>query len=1090
MTKKGVSSDTDIFKEKPTILSVKFGEECEFVDTNEFKGCENLETINDDNVITSIRENAFAGTNLQVVNFKKATEIGGSAFEGCKSLSSVNIPTVESIGNSAFKNCTELKTAIIDNTQLNTPTPFEIGDSDSDSINLKTKTIGDDAFAGCVNLKQINLDNCGEIGRGAFSGCESLNEIYLKKCFKINMLAFENCTNVTQVTLSNGGIIGEIGSGAFSGCENLSKVYLNNIFKLNNVNAFPNNGQNPLGLMMCNITFYVSPEYYTDYTENDYWGWKKYKNYIVKNPDSNQIIYVTENNKPIDLIEGINTVTNKYFDETSDSEKKYGLLTFKDDIETLSLSSILSDDGKEKLISIECIPDSCEEIGEGAFAGCENLTNFTIPDSIKKIGEGAFAGCVNLTKFIRNSTTNVKVAYDGKAVISDHTLICVLPKDDSDTEGRIYDISKIDTSIERMGKSCFHGCKNMRRVDIPSTISSIGDNAFENCENLCEIHLTSSIPPAVGTNIFTNVRSDFKIFVPEESLENYFNNEGWSVYASNIYPKPRNNDIIYYGDTKLNNTHTSNSSSKTNGNYYIISNISNGSLSTNYFANKSSVEKVILGDNITKINNGAFKNCKGLEYIYLSDNVTQFNDECFYGCEILTRIHIPINLKTEYTYKPQGNKVSGSSSTTITKDGFGNNIFYGCKKLKEFGTYYKGCVSDDNRCYIHNNEIKFFAQGGLEDNYTIPNNITSINKYAFSGSEITSISIGKSMETIGAYAFEGCKQLEEITNWNNVKHISSSAFKGCVNLGEISLPTNLKMINNNAFENCVNMYINENIPDSVTTIGSYAFSGCTNFKYTDGDLTLGNISVINASTFYGCSSLKKVSINNNITNIDSSAFEGCTSLDKINLPNSITNIGSSAFKGCTSLTTVSGELPNLKVLSDSIFERCAELDEINLPSSLTKIGNSAFNGCTKLWMTKSSNSSISMPNSITTIGHHAFYGCDKITDISLPSSLEKIGTECFVNNLYTINPGTPVNQLADIDNSFDTNMSFKILNIHIPDELTSPPTFTNVNGMDDTSAIPFGNPNSRSVYIRIPSNLSNIYLNNSYWKKYSRIFLR
>ena len=1133
MTKIGISSATDIFKGKPTILSVKFGEQCEFVDANEFEGCTNLETINDDNVITSIGECAFAGTNLKVVNFKKATEIGGSAFEGCKSLSSVNIPTVESIGEGAFKNCTELKTAIIDNTELNTPTPFEMGDSNS--TNPKTKTIGANAFAGCINLKNINLDNCGKIGMGAFSGCESLNEIYLN-CSIIPKNAFENCTNITQVTLSDGDSNGEeafIGEEAFSGCEKLSKVYLNNKFKLSNIDAFPHtiDETSEEENIICNITFYVSPEDYPVYTgvANEL-GWAKYKNYIVKNPNSNQIIYITKNNESIGLNDNIgNKVSDNTYYNNNDNAK-YGILTLNEDIKTLNLSSILSDEGKENLSSIEYIPNSCTAIDEYAFAGCVELPNFTIPDSITKIGDGAFAGCTNITKFIRKNPEFVTVSYDGKAVISGTTLICVLPKDDSDTEGRICDISKItNTLIKRIGKSCFHGCKNMRRVDIPSTVSSIGDNAFENCENLCEIHLTNNIP-TIGANIFKGVREDFKIFVPEGSLLDYSNDEGWQKYATHIYPKPGNYEIIYYGGKKIDDSHTYISSSAPNGNYFKIKNIS--SIPANYFANTTFVVKVILADNITTINTRAFKYCKKLEYIYLSDNVERFNDECFYGCINLTRIHIPIKLKTEYTYN-QGDKISGASST-ITKDGFGDDVFYGCKNLKEFGTYYKGCVSDDNRCYIHGNEIKFFAQGGLseaEKEYEIPDNITSIYKYAFKGSGITSISIGKNTQSIGAYAFYGCEELQSITNWDNVKYISPYAFKGCVKLGKISLPTYLKTINNNAFENCAEMYINTNIPDTVTTIGSYAFSGCTNFKYTDGELRLKNISHINASAFYGCSSLNEVYINDEITNIDrsaferctslsiinlpssltnieSSAFKGCTSLYSINLPSSLTNIGSSAFEGCTSLIAVNlpssitniessafkgctklenvrfGESTKLKVLSDSIFDGCTSLSSINLPSSLTNIGNSAFNGCRNLW--GSIQQSISLPDSITNIGHHAFYGCDSITTISLPSSLKKIGTQCFVNTTYFSNPS--VAPLANNDYSFNIGMASKILNIYIPYDLTSPPTFTNTNGMDDTTATPFGDPTSKSIYIQIAKKLLKIYSDNAYWKKYKSIF--
>ena len=1045
MTKIGISSDTDIFKGKPTILSVKFGEQCEFVDANEFEGCTNLETINDDNVITSIGEYAFAGTNLKVVNFKKITELGKCAFEGCESLSDVNIPIVESIGYGAFQNCTELKTAIIDNTELNTPTPFETGDSDS--TNPKTKIIGANAFAGCKKLKNINLDNCSEIGDGAFSGCESLNEIYLN-C-SIPMCAFKNCTNITQVTLSDGDSNGEeasIGEEAFSGCEKLSKVYLNNKFKLSNIDAFHHTTDETSEEenIICNITFYVSPEDYPVYTgDANELGWAKYKNYIVQNPESYQIIYVTKDNISI----GINddsenkVIGNIYYNDNT----KYGILSLNEDIKTLNLSSILSDEGKKNLISIEYIPNSCTAIDEDAFAGCVNLPNFTIPDNIKKIGEGAFAGCANLTKFIRKNPIDVKVAYDGKAVISGVNLICVLPKDDSDTEGRICDISKIDKSIRRIGKSCFHGCKNMRRVDIPSTVSSIGDNAFEYCENLCEIHLTHSTPPTFGANIFEGVREDFKIFVPEESLENYLNNEGWSEYAKHIYPKPRNNDIIYYGDTKLDPTDTSISSSKANGNYYRISNMSNGILPQGYFTNKQSVQKVILGDNITKINNNAFKNCTKLDYIYLSDNVTQFNDECFYGCKNLKRIHIPFNLKTKYTYN-QNDKFSGASST-ITKDGFGNNVFYGCESLKEFGTYYKGCVSDDNRCYIYDSEIKYFAQGELT-NYTTPNNITSISQYAFKGSKITSISISESTKNIGIGAFEGCTNLNEISLPSSLTNIGSNAFKECTNLNTISLPS------------------------SITNIGSSAFKECT------------NLNTISLPTSYGAS----------LTNIGSSAFEGCTSLNEIILSPSLTNIGSSAFKGCTSLKKVSfGKSPKLEALSDSIFSGCSKLDEINLPLSLTKIGNSAFYECANLWETMSSQLSpqdyLEMPNSITNIGHHAFYGCDKITNIALPSKLEKIGTQCFVNEMHILNSGSTIMPMATFDNDYNITMASKTLTIYVLENLTSPPIFTNTNGIKDTTATPFGNPDSKITYINIPSNLRLTYLKNTYWKQYSNIFL-
>jgi hypothetical protein len=130
-----------------------------------------------------------------------------------------------------------------------------------------------------------------------------------------------------------------------------------------------------------------------------------------------------------------------------------------------------------------------------------------------------------------------------------------------------------------------------------------------------------------------------------------------------------------------------------------------------------------------------------------------------------------------------------------------------------------------------------------------------------------------------------------------------------------------------------------------------------------------------------------------------------------------------------------------------------------------------------------------MPNSITNIGHHAFYGCDKITKIALPSKLEKIGTQCFVNELHFLNSGTIIMPMATFDNDFNITMASKTLTIYVPEKLTSPPIFTNTNGIKDTTATPFGNPNSTITYINIPPNLRLTYIKDTYWKQYSNIFL-
>ena len=410
--------------------------------------------------------------------------------------------------------------------------------------------------------------------------------------------------------------------------------------------------------------------------------------------------------------------------------------------------------------------------------------------------------------------------------------------------------------------------------------------------------------------------------------------------------------------------------------YYKISDIANKTLPSEYFTEQKNITTVILGDGITKISENAFKNCKSLNYIYLSDSISELNNQCFYGCEELTRIHIPGSVKKSTTV---GRPVVNISPTTYAgssilggnnivdptivyiKPPLGNDIFCGCSKLKEFGTYYKGRVSDDNRCYIDNNTLMFFAQGDISDeekSYEIPNNITSINRSAFRGSQITNITLSESTETIGDYAFEGCSQLKSIYNWDNVKTISPYAFKDCSSLGEISLPSYLMTINQNAFDGCSEMYTNTDIPNSVVSIGSGAFRDCTNFKYVntlgeDETLNLGSIKHINTSMFYNCESLTKININDNITIIDSNAFANCLNLTSVSISStsSLENINENAFKGCKNLT------------------------ELNLPMGLTYIGNSAFEDCI------------------------SYKGGDNLDlGLIIPTFLKSMGNACFKNS--------------------------------------------------------------------------------------------
>ena len=169
------------------------------------------------------------------------------------------------------------------------------------------------------------------------------------------------------------------------------------------------------------------------------------------------------------------------------------------------------------------------------------------------------------------------------------------------------------------------------------------------------------------------------------------------------------------------------------------------------------------------------------------------------------------------------------------------------------------------------------------------------------------------------------------------------------------------------------------IPNSVTSIGSSAFNGCTglaSINVTDIAAWCNIIFSSNTANplYYGHhlylngAEVTDLTIPNSVTNIRSSAFYGCTGLTSVNIPNSVTSIGSSAFYGCTGLTSVNiGN--SVTTIGNNAFYGCTGLTSVNIGNSVTTIGNNAFSNCAGLI-------SVTIPKSVTTIGNSAFSGCN------------------------------------------------------------------------------------------------------------------
>ena len=114
-------------------------------------------------------------------------------------------------------------------------------------------------------------------------------------------------------------------------------------------------------------------------------------------------------------------------------------------------------------------------------------------------------------------------------------------------------------------------------------------------------------------------------------------------------------------------------------------------------------------------------------------------------------------------------------------------------------------------------------------------------------------------------------------------------------------------------------------------------------------------------------SVKYNNVDYSVTSIGDYAFYGCSGLTSVTIPNSVTSIGMFAFGGCGGLTSVT--IPNsVTRIGEYAFDGCSGLTSVTIGNSVTSIGMFAFGGCSGL-------TSITIPNSVTSIGIHAFSGC-------------------------------------------------------------------------------------------------------------------
>jgi hypothetical protein len=260
--------------------------------------------------------------------------------------------------------------------------------------------------------------------------------------------------------------------------------------------------------------------------------------------------------------------------------------------------------------------------------------------------------------------------------------------------------------------------------------------------------------------------------------------------------------------------------------------------------------------------------------------------------------------------------------------------------------------------------------------------VTSIGDGAFSARwgnmSLTSVTIPDSVTSIGGAAFYYCFNLTNVTLGTSVTSIGNETFHNCIRLTDVNLPDSLASIGDSAFD--TTDLTSVTLGGSVTNIGQAAFSNCSELTTITVDSLNPAYSSVSGvlfnksrSTLIQCPGGKSgaYAIPNSVTSIGGSAFTGCGRLTSVAIPDSLTSIGDSAFTWCTGPTSVA--IPNsVTNIGDWAFEFCSGLTSVTIPNSVTAIGVDAFLDCSGL-------TNVIIGTSVTSIGYSAFCGCSSLT---------------------------------------------------------------------------------------------------------------
>ena len=682
------------------------------------------------------------------------------------------------------------------------------------------------------------------------------------------------------------------------------------------------------------------------------------------------------------------------------------------------------------------------KIAEDAFVGMTGITSLEIGEGIEEIGEGAFDGCVNLSvlilptglelgfnaferfpslKWIETTSGGCGFKYDQKCVIYP-TGVC--------TGSVLVPGALNGYPIVKIAEGAFSGMTGITAIEIGEGIVELGDGAFDGCTSLSSISLPETLEDFGDNNVREVGRRGGKngLWVQDGWVLGYIG----TAPAEVTIPDGVKGIAAYAFE----------------GQYDLERVVLPDSLKfigKDAFAGCTSLEGLDLPEGCGRIDDGAFRDCTWIQEVSLALGLTNIGAAAFANCAGLSVLIAPEGLKAmgEGAFSNCWRMVS--ASLPVSLDEVGANCFWNCKNLsgvtvpthvQPLKTMFSAAYDALTSIVIAEGEDRLvegvFDGCAMVREIVLPDAVTEIPAAAFRdcvslermvfpaavkeiGEEafagcvgLTRLNLPAGLEAIGARAFEGLSELEQVAIPDGVTAIGAGAFAGCGAVRQVRLPGNVTTLAA-AFPDAYAKIVRAEVPEGTTALIAGLFDGCAALE---SFAIPASVTDIGARAFAGCGALKAVALPQGLKTIGDAAFSGVSGILELEIPSSVESLGAGAFTGCAALRSVTlpgdaGTLADIfpdayeamvsvtvtdgtETLNDGFFAGCVSLKAVELPTSVAVIGAGAFEDCTSL-------ASVGIPAGVTSLGAGVFRGCSALAEVTLPGGLGVLENEVFAD---------------------------------------------------------------------------------------------